>query len=48
VLKLPRYYDTFIDERASPPVLSMRLQTVKFIATEAKCASLAEVIGFSA
>jgi hypothetical protein len=34
--------------RASPPVLSMRLQTVKFIAKKLKCAGLAQEIGFSA
>ncbi len=31
--------------RASPPVLSMRLQTVKFIAKKPKCACLAQEIG---
>ncbi len=34
--------------RASPLVLSMCLQTVKFIAKKSKCASLAQEIGFSA
>jgi len=48
VLKLLRYYDTFTHLRGSLLVLSMWLQTVKFIATKSKCASLAEEIGFSA
>jgi hypothetical protein len=34
--------------RASPPMLSMRLQTVKFIVKKSKCAGLAQEIGFSA
>jgi hypothetical protein len=34
--------------RASPTVLSMLLQTVKFIAKKSKCAGLAQEIGFSA
>ncbi len=34
--------------RASPPVLSMWLQTVQFIAKKSKCAGLAQEIGFSA
>jgi len=34
--------------RASPPVLSMWLQTVKFIAKKSKFAGLAQEIGFSA
>jgi hypothetical protein len=34
--------------RASPMVLSMWLQTVKFIATKSKCAGLAQKISFSA
>jgi hypothetical protein len=33
--------------KASPPVLSMCLQTVKFIVKMSKCASLAQEIGFS-
>ncbi len=34
--------------RASPPLLSMQLQTVKFVAKSSKCAGLAQEIGFSA
>jgi len=34
--------------RASPTVLSIRLQTVKFNAKKSKCAGLAQEIGFSA
>jgi hypothetical protein len=34
--------------RASPTVLSMWLQTVKFIAKKSKCAGLIQEIGFSA
>jgi hypothetical protein len=34
--------------RASPPVLSLWLQRVKFIVQKSKCASLAQEIGFSA
>jgi hypothetical protein len=34
--------------RASPTVLSMWLQTVKFITKKSKCAGLAQEIGFSA
>jgi hypothetical protein len=34
--------------RASPLVLSMRLQTVQFIGKKSKCARLAQEIGFSA
>jgi len=34
--------------RASPTVLSMWLQTVKFIATKSKCAGLAQKVSFSA
>jgi hypothetical protein len=32
--------------RASPPVLSMVLQTVKFIVKKSKCVSLSQEIGF--
>ncbi len=35
-------------QRASPPVLSMWLQTVHFIVKKSKCARLAQEIGFSA
>jgi hypothetical protein len=35
-----------IPVRASPPVLSMWLQTVKFIVKKSKCAGLAQEIGF--
>jgi len=34
--------------RASPPVLSMRLQTVKFISKKSKFVGLDQEIGFSA
>jgi len=34
--------------RASPPVLSMSLQTVQSIVKKSKCAGLAPEIGFSA
>jgi len=34
--------------RASPPVLSLWLQRVKFMVQKSKCASLAQEIGFSA
>jgi len=34
--------------RASPPVVSTWLRTVKFIAKKSKCAGLAQEIGFSA
>jgi len=34
--------------RASPPVLSMQLQTVQFVVKKSKCAGLAQKIGFSA
>jgi hypothetical protein len=43
------WYHNFVRVlRASPPVHSMWLQTVKFISDESKCASLAQEIGFSA
>jgi hypothetical protein len=38
----------YVTLRASPAVLSMRLQTVKFIVEKSKCAGLAQEIGFSA
>jgi hypothetical protein len=37
-----------LELRASPKVLSMWLQTVKFIVNKSKCAGLAQEIGFSA
>jgi hypothetical protein len=43
-----RYHNFVMVLRASPPVHSMWLQTVKFISTKSKCASLTQEIGFAA
>jgi hypothetical protein len=50
VVSVPMYLlsDKGDSIRASPPVLSMWLQTVKSIVKKSKCAGLAQQISFSA
>jgi hypothetical protein len=47
-LVLGKLHNTVCSLRASPLVLSMWLQTVKFIVKNSKCVGLAQEIGFSA
>jgi hypothetical protein len=46
VVKTPKNCFRVRHIRASPTVLEMRLQTVKYIAKKSKCAGLAQEIGF--
>jgi hypothetical protein len=47
-LVLGKLHNRVCSLRASPPVLSMWLQTVKFIVKNSKCVGLAQEIGYSA